>query len=156
MKHLNAALICLALLTEGANVQAEVAPSIQAVSINMAQPIGGFTDRFGFRRRYYVVPAGLSDAQLTSLGRLLHAKEKDGWMFLLDSDEQAKQLMATVEKTAHGDFSGYPGAWMEQHTVARIVLMLFPNKTRQWVMLKGGSEQQLTSLPCLEKKWCTK
>lgn len=135
--------------------QAQTASTPQAGPT--AKPIGEFTDRRGFRRKYYVVPANLSDAQLTELGRQLHATEKNAWLWLLDSDEQAAQMMATVEKTQTGDMAGYPGQWVEQHTAAHSGLAIMPKgKGRQWLLYKGPySSHQLSVLPCLDKT-CTR
>ena len=134
--------------------QAQTVPAAQAGPT--AKAIGEFTDQRGFRRKYYVVPAGLSDAQLTALARQLHASEKNAWLWLLDSDEQAAQMMATVEKTQTGDMAGYPGKWVEQHTAAHSGLATMPKgKGRQWLLYKGPySGQQLGVLPCLDKS-CT-
>ncbi len=158
MKHQAAALACLTLLTV-TSAQADPASQTKSASSPIAaQPIGEFTDRHGFRRKYYVVPAGLSDAQLTALGRQLHTTEKNAWLWLLDSDEQAKQMMATVEKTQTGDMTGYPGKWVEDHTAAHSGLAIMPKgqgKGRQWLLFKGPySSKQLTVLPCLDKS-CT-
>ena len=158
MKHHATALACLMLLTV-TGAQADRAPPPQAKGVSSpvaAQPIGEFTDRQGFRRKYYVVPAGLSDAQLTALGRQLHATEKNAWLWLLDSDEQAKQMMATVQKTQTGDMTGYPGKWVEQHTAAHSGLALMPKGGRQWLLYKGPySSQRLDVLPCLDTS-CTR
>lgn len=160
MKHLNAALICMALSAVSASAQAEVAPYTQPITINTAKHIGGFTDHFGFVRKYYVVPANLSDAQLVQLGRLLHAKEKIAWLWLLSSDEKAKQMMDTVVKTQRGDFEGYPLQWVEQNTAAHSGLHFMPGRERQWLLIKGPySGTQLSELPCLDrsrKLSCTK
>lgn len=136
---------------------AQSAPSAAQVQ-TAVKSIGEFTDKRGFRRKYYVVPAGLSDTQLTELGRQLHTTEKNAWLWLLDSDEQAKQMMATVEKTQTGDMTGYPGKWVEDHTVAHSGLAIMPKgqgKGRQWLLFKGPyTSKQLTVLPCLDKS-CT-
>ena len=119
----------------------------------VARPIGEFTDRHGFRRKYYVVPAGLSDAQLTELAQRLHATEKNAWLWLLDSDEKARQMMETVSKTQDGDLKNYPGQWVEKHTAAHSALEVLPHgKGRRWALFKGPySGQMLTALPCLDK-----
>ena len=156
---------CAVFATDGA--QAQNATSAQpataqavtgTVTLSMAKPIGGFTDSRGFHRRYFVVPAGLSDAQLTELARLLHAREKVAWLWLLDSDEKAQQMMDTVEKVRWDNSHGYPAAWVEKHTVAHSSLVYLPPnaKARQWVLFKGPySKTQLSTLPCLDKKFCT-
>lgn len=157
MKRLNATLACLTLCAFIGSAQAETSPYAQPITINTAKPIGEFTDNYGFRRKYYVVPASLNDAQLAELGRLLHAKEKNAWLWLLNSDEKAKQMMDTVEKTKNGDLDGYPGEWVEKHTAARSSLNFMPGGGRQWLLFKGPySMQQLSVLPCFEKKLCTK
>lgn len=135
-------------------VAAQPAPSANpAKPAIQAKAIGEIIDGHGFRRKYYVVPAGLSDAQLIELGRQLHQAEKNAWLLLIDSDEQAKQFMATVAKTSTGDFTGYPGKWLEEHTVARSGLAIMPKGGRQWLLFKGPySLEQLTTLPCLDNK----
>lgn len=118
-----------------------------------ARPIGEFTDRHGFRRKYYVVPAGLSDAQLTELAQRLHAAEKNAWLWLLDSDEKARQMMEAAPRTQDGDLKDYPGQWVEKHTAAHSGLEILPHgKGRRWALFKGPySGQLLTALPCLDK-----
>ena len=130
---------------------AQTTPTVQAGLT--AKAIGEFTDQRGFRRKYYVVPAALSDAQLIALARQLHGTEKNAWLWLLDSDEQAQQMMATVAKTQTGDMAGYPGKWVEQHTAAHSGLAVMPKgKGRQWLLYKGPyTSQQLGVLPCLDK-----
>ena len=155
MKHHAAALACILLLTAAFSAQSESAPASAKITQRQAaaRPIGEFTDPMGFRRKYYVVPAGLSDAQLIELGRQLHQADKNAWLLLIDSDEQAKQFMATVAKTSTGDFTGYPGKWLEEHTVARSGLASMPKGGRQWLLFKGPySLEQLTTLPCLDNK----
>ena len=70
------------LLTAAFSAQSEEAPASAKITQSQAtaRPIGEFTDPMGFRRKYYVVPADLSDAQLTALGRQLHAQEKNAWL----------------------------------------------------------------------------
>ena len=153
MKHQAAALACLTLLTVTSAQADSASPTRSASSPVAAKSIGEFSDRQDFRRKYYVVPAGLSDAQLTALGRQLHAAEKNAWLWLLDSDEQAQQMMATVEKTQTGDMTGYPGQWVAQHTAAHSGLALMPKGGRQWLLYKGPySSQLLDVLPCLDNK----
>ena len=117
-----------------------------------AKVVGEYKDGIGIRRKYYVVPADLSDAQLIALATQLHRTEKDAWLWLLNSDTQAAQMMAALPKTVQGDFSNYPGKWVEQHTAGHTGLQALPKgKGRQWVLMKGPYSEQLAVLPCLDK-----
>lgn len=102
---------------------------------------GQVTDRFGFVRKYVQVAPGLDDTQLVDLGKRLHALEPKTWFWMLDDGAQAAQMMEALPRTAQGDMQGYPGEWVEQHTVAHVVMELVPGGGKRWVLAKrSGSD----------------
>lgn len=115
--------------------------------------LGDYTDPRGFRRLYLLVPPGLEDAQIVALARRVHAKEKNAWLWLLDSDEKAAQMMSALPRTAQGDMQGYPGKWVEAHTVAHSSLELMPKGGgKRWALYKGPytTQKLLGTLPCID------
>lgn len=108
--------------------------------------LGEFTDRFGFKRKYVQVTAGLTDAQVIALAHRLHALEPETWFWMLDDDTQAKQMMTTLPNTAQGNYQGYPLKWVEQHTVVHVVLQLVPHAPKRWVLIKGDGESDVIAV----------
>ena len=100
--------------------------------------LGEYTDPHGIRRLYLLVSPNLSDAQIMTLVQAVHAKEKNAWLWLLDSDEKAAQMMEALPRTAQGDMAGYPGAWVQAHTVAHSQQELLPKGAgKRWALYKG-------------------
>ena len=79
--------------------------------------LGEYTDPHGIRRLYLLVSPNLSDAQIMTLAQAVHAKEKNAWLWLLDSDEKAAQMMEALPRTAQGDMAGYPA--VHRHAAGR-------------------------------------
>lgn len=107
---------------------------------------GAVTDRYGFERKYVQVAVGLSETQLIELAQRLHAREPETWFWMLDDDAQAAQMMEALPRTAQGDMSGYPREWVEQHTVAHVVMELVPGGDRRWVLARGTGSEVMTVL----------
>lgn len=100
--------------------------------------LGEYTDPHGIRRLYLLVSPNLSDAQIMTLAQAVHAKEKNAWLWLLDSDEKAAQMMEALPRTAQGDMAGYPGTWVQAHTVAHSQQELLPKGAgKRWALYKG-------------------
>ncbi|MDO5623480.1 MAG: hypothetical protein Q4G71_02190 [Pseudomonadota bacterium] len=113
--------------------------------------LGEYTDARGFHRVYLLVPAGAGDAQLLAAATQAHARyPKGALLFLLDSAEKIRELLAALPDTEKGDTSRYPREWAEAHVVAHTVMNIVPRERRsQWVLLKGPySGNQLAVLPC--------
>jgi hypothetical protein len=65
---------------------------------------------------------------------------------MLDDGAQAVQMMEALPRTAQGDMQGYPGDWVEQHTVAHVVMELVPGGGRRWVLAKRSGSDVLAVL----------
>ncbi len=71
----------------------------------------------------------------------------DAWWWLYRSDEMADVLAESLPRTAEGDLEGYPAAWVEENTLAHLVLMT-DGAVRYWWVLKGwDSQTELARLP---------
>ena len=126
-----------------------------ASALAPVRALGTFTNRFGFRHLYLLVPAGLNDAQLAALAKNVHAKEKDAWLWLLDSDEKANALLAALPKVEKGDAGGFPREWFQAHTKAYSVLEMLPKAQgggKRWALYRGpyASSDLLAVLPCVD------
>lgn len=124
-------------------------------AIAPVRTLGTFTNRLGFRHLYLLVPTGLSDAQLVALAKGVHAREKDAWLWLLDSDAQADALLAALPKVEKGDAVSLPREWFRAHTRAYSVLEIVPKAQgggRRWALYRGpyATEDLLTVLPCVD------
>jgi len=109
--------------------------------------IADLEDGYGFRRVYAVAPDLADDEAVVDLMTRLHEEEPDAWWWLYDSDEQAEVLAETLPRTAEGDTDGYPADWVEEHTVAHLVLET-DGSNRQWVIYDGWETvDQLGTLP---------
>lgn len=150
IRHIGAAALLLGAL--GAATAQAASPQAQATSegnsdmktssaATAAAPLrtlGEYTDPHGIRRLYLLVSPSLSDAQIMTLVQAVHAKEKNAWLWLLDSDEKAAQMMEALPRTAQGDMAGYPGAWVQAHTVAHSQQELLPKGAgKRWALYKG-------------------
>ena len=127
--------------TQRAQTPPQAQPTTQSPYLSEARALGEYTDQRGFRRKYVRVAPGLSDAQLTDLGKRLHAQEKNAWLWLLDDDTQAKQMLESLPATERGDLRNYPGKWVEAHAVAHSVMEIVPGGGRRWVLYKGPYTQ---------------
>lgn len=108
--------------------------------------LGEFTDHYGFQRLYLVVPAGLSDDDLTALAKAIHEKEKKAWLWMLDDDSQGALMMEELSKAMDGSSGNYPLKWVEEHTVAHSKLLMMPKEDHRWVLYKGAYGDELVVL----------
>lgn len=153
------ALVCAGLLHASTLARSpapeDKAPPIASVaSAEVIEPLrvlGTFTNRYRFRHLYLLVPEGLSDAQIASLAQAVHAREKDAWLWLIDSDTEAQRMLDALPKIESGQAHDFPSAWFDKHVVARTALVMFPEKSRTWVLYRGqGSSQPMAKLPCID------
>lgn len=124
-------------------------------AIAPVRTLGTFTNRLGFRHLYLLIPTGLDDAQMVALAKSVHVREKDAWLWLLDSDEQASALLAALPKVEKGDVASLPREWFRAHTRAYSVLEIVPKAQgggRRWALYRGpyATEDLLTVLPCVD------
>ncbi len=108
--------------------------------------LGEFTDRYGFRRLYLVVPSGLSDDDLVALAKAIHAKEKKAWLWMLDDDSKGALMMEELSKAPDGSSADYPLEWIKEHTVANSKLLMVPNAENRWVLYKGAGDEEIAEL----------
>lgn len=122
-------------------------------AIKPLRTLGTFTNRYRFRHVYLLVPEGLSDAQLIALAQGVHAKEKDAWLWLLDSDSQASEFLAALPLIERGESNNFPKDWFAAHTRAYSVLEFLPKGAgRRWALYRGphGTQDLLSALPCMD------
>lgn len=140
----------LALLTGcGAGSQEEDASEgrTEGKASDLVQIVTDLEDGYGFRRVYAVAESGLSDDAVVDLMTELHEEEPDAWWWLYDSDEQADVLADALPRTMEGDMEGYPAEWVEEHTVAHLV-METDGSNRQWTIYGGwDTSSKLATLP---------
>lgn len=108
--------------------------------------LGEFTDQYGFRRLYLVVPAGLSDDDLIALAKAIHEKEQKAWLWMLDDDSQGALMMEELSKATDGSSEKYPLEWIKEHTVAHSKLVMVPKEDNRWVLYKGVDSDELAVL----------
>jgi hypothetical protein len=100
--------------------------------------LGRFRDRFGFDRIYVELQqAGPVTERFVSIAREWHRREPKGWFWFLDDAAKAKQLLASLPETEHGDLSHYPVTWVKAHTLGHIQMELLPGGGRRWVLMPG-------------------
>ena len=104
---------------------------------DLSRALGHLPDS-GRHLRICQVPQGMNDQQIIDLARQLHADQPKDTIWLLDDKSQIRQLLASLPKTAQGDFSTYPREWFDKHCVASIQLAVGGGKS-YWVVVKGSS-----------------
>lgn len=142
----------------GAMVSALPAVAQPQASAGDVRAIGDFTDGYGFQRRYFVVPAGLEARKLIGIAETLHRESPQAYLWLLDSDEKAAQMMAAMPAALKGETDGYPADWVAEHTAAHLELQLVPKGGRRWALIKGPltSGEVLNVWPCDSGPACGK
>ena len=111
------------------------------------QIVADLEDGSGFRRVYAVAPDLTDDDAIVDLVTRLHEAEPDALWWLYSNDEMADVLAESLPRTAEGDLEGYPAEWVEENTLAHLVLMT-DGTERYWSVLKGwDSGTELAQLP---------
>lgn len=132
-----------------------VSPSANATVEAEGRKLGEFTTRQGFRRVYVLVPEGLSQEQIIAVAKAWHQREQDGWLWLIDDDSKFDLLLETLPQTEQGNLDNFPAEWIKNHAVANSSLVLFPDRTRRWLLMPGASRDAtapIAELPCINGK----
>ena len=136
------------------------------------EPLAGWLEYAALRRDFATLPTERGGAflakyrdtpvaqvfrneWLAALAKNVHAKEKDAWLWLLDSDEKANALLAALPKVEKGDAGGFPREWFQAHTKAYSVLEMLPKAQgggKRWALYRGpyASSDLLAVLPCVD------
>lgn len=133
--------------------KARSAPQKSEAISGEGRKLGQFVTRHGFRRLYVLLPAGLDDAGIIALAQQWHQREPDAWLWLLDDDSQFPKLLETLPKTEQGELADFPAEWIKQHAVANLALVLYPDRSRRWVLYRGAwKNEEMAELPCIDGK----
>lgn len=108
---------------------------------------------------YIVIPKGLTATEIVALVHEIHQAHPDAQLWIYDEDqpqmiaEYAKlQAITSGSQAVDLERAKELAAWHGEHQVAMMLLTLYPDGTRRWVLDEGAkAEVELEEfLPCID------
>jgi len=112
--------------------------------------LGRFKDRHGFERIYVKLSPGLRGAKLVAIAQAWHVQEPQGWIWFLDDDEKADEMLRALPEVQQGNIANYPVEWVAAHSLGHIQMELLPGGCKRWTLMPGA-ERAGTPLAVLHR-----